>query len=836
MKQLVFCLVAAILSGAGFSFEVTLSDAAGRPFASEGRIAIRQQRHADAFGVETIRCTLTGLADTTQLVRAVVSAELPGATVVWDGRDEIPVAKAAFTRPLLMDNHFLMGAMWNGERGVALASGAEDHTSYEDLVSEPGKDGVRLSLAVHVALLGKGSVYSCTFHRIAFAPKYGIRDALARYYPLYPVRFTRCPKVNPAVYGISAEYASWRFPDPEACRFMNATWEWCHGAGRSWGDPLNQEVPTGRPNVDYTWDSNMTFALRDRKCRRLRNEDLPVAEFDRVQGARFASAYYCGVANGFYMMALANISNKIAGRYPDSVGAGNTIAPNDYFYSTEIFTFPECAWGREIRRQLAALVQKHDLGAIAFDVSRPRSVYRGARLRDMANVGWDKFGPGVVRGVGSAKLFDYIRTLPNKRLSGNCGVIVNTKYQHLTDMLYMDTMMIESTPWDHSPPFPLAMRFALGEKGLTLWEGYDPRSFDPNYNNWSRAERHLIPHDLGRYAVHRSFATGASLPGTFLTEYVSLCSHAFVRMNEAGFKPVPGARVAGDRWELARYGLGEKCYLALCNETNAVRTADVTVFPAELATGLVADAQPGVSNGFVFAPFFGGTARQTLGGDTQRVVCTVGPLLVNVLEAVGTAEGAGELSAEWQGDGVEVRLALESKSFMGTVALRDAFGSVRRAGARAQELRPGSRIVVAYRDDAFAQALAPLRTFAFMDGKKPAFALTCAEDGGDSRDMADRIGAFFWSLTKPEGLTQSRLHKHVCAVPCTGDAALAAHTVVLADAAGRKIVLTAADREAHSALVRRFLNALNALRFPDYAPAVRMTPAERACLPRIPRW
>ena len=81
MKQLVFCLVAAILSGAGFSFEVTLSDAAGRPFAPEGRVAMRQQRQTDASGVETIRCTLTGLADATQLVRAVVSAELPGARI-----------------------------------------------------------------------------------------------------------------------------------------------------------------------------------------------------------------------------------------------------------------------------------------------------------------------------------------------------------------------------------------------------------------------------------------------------------------------------------------------------------------------------------------------------------------------------------------------------------------------------------------------------------------------------------------------------------------------------------------------------------------------------------
>ena len=111
-----------------------------------------------------------------------------------------------------------------------------------------------------------------------------------------------------------------------------------------------------------------------------------------------------------------------------------------------------------------------------------------------------------------------------------------------------------------------------------------------------------------------------------------------------------------------------------------------------------------------------------------------------------------------------------------------------------------------------------------------------AEDGGDSRDLADRISAFFWSLTKPDGLEQSRLHKHVCDVPRAGDATLPAHTVVLKDADGREIRLAAADREAHSAQVRRFLNVVNAWRFPDYAPAVRLRPDEKAFISRIPRW
>ena len=856
MKRFLVVLVVLSLAFASSALEVALMDADGKPFVAEGRVAFHVERNADDRGVETVRCQLTGLVDATQRLQIVATETVPGATVVWNGNKEIPVKKATFRQPLLASYHFLMGAAWDGKRGVALASGAEDLTSYEYLVSEPLADGVRLSIAVHAALLGKGGTYVCTFHRYAFSPKYGIRDALARYYPLYPARFRRSPAVNPSIYGISAEYASWRWMNTETCRRCNASWEWCHGAGRSWGDPLNTEITTGKNHADYTWAENLTFSLRDHKQQKHRNEGMPLAEFDRIQSSRLANGYCCGVVNGFYLMALANLSNKIAARYPDSVATEHPMASNDYPYSTEVFTFPECAWGQKVRHSFAELVKKHDIAALAFDVSRPSSVYRGERLREMSNVGWDEHGPGVVRGVGSAKLFDYIRTLSNKKVSGNCGVIVNTKYQHLTDMLYMDTMMIENTPWDKAPPFPLAIRFALGEKGLTVWEKYDENTFDPNFGKWPKDEQRLFRHDLCRFAVHRSAVAGASLPAWYLTEYVGAYSHAFIRMNEAGFKPVIGAQTEGEGWELARYGLGEESYVAVCNLTNDARTAVLTVFPDEIVSGIVGgalgdralpttDCQLPTTNYYVYAPFFGGKARHMMDAGRQRVECQAGPLLLNVLEAVGSAEGDGELSAEWAGDGVDVRLVIESKSFNGKVALRDAFESFRREGGRVRTVAPGERLEVRYRDAALAEAVAPVRDFAFLDadGKKPAFTIAYAEDGGDSRDMADRINEFFWSMTYPEKLKKQHLHN--VSVARRAEASLPAHTVLLKDKDGRMIRLAPSgtrdacphrEREELSRLVRRFLNVLNAFRYPDYCVDTRMHPTERAFVSRIPRW
>jgi hypothetical protein len=59
---------------------------------------------------------------------------------------------------------------------------------------------------------------------------------------------------------------------------------------------------------------------------------------------------------------------------------------------------------------------------------------------------------------------------------------------------------------------------------------------------------------------------------------------------------------------------------------------------------------------------------------------------------------------------------------------------------------------------------------------------------------------------------------------------------VLTDAAGRTIRLSSSDREVFSRLVRRFLNVVNAFRYPDYRAATKLHPEERAFISRIPRW
>ena len=103
-------------------------------------------------------------------------------------------------------------------------------------------------------------------------------------------------------------------------------------------------------------------------------------------------------------------------------------------------------------------------------------------------------------------------------------------------------------------------------------------------------------------------------------------------------------------------------------------------------------------------------------------------------------------------------------------------------------------------------------------------------------DMADRINEFFWSMTLPKNTKQAHLHLHKVSVPRAADVALPAHTVVLTDAVGRTIRRAGADREAFSRLVRRFLNVLNAFRYPDYRVDTQMHPEERAFISRIPRW
>lgn len=831
MRYLILMMALVGLESQGV--DIAIMDREERVFDCAGRLETNVTRQQEPSGIETVKVEAKSLVDEPIHVKIVVRTDVPGATTIWDGRDEMKKPTEVKSASIVSGDHrFLLGAAWNAEKGVALALGAEDAPSFADLAFAPMPDGVSLALTVPAAFLRRNARFVCTFHRLGFSPKYGIRDALARYYPLYPARFKRDPRVNPAIYGTCAQYAAWQRSDPETCRFMGATWEWCYAAARTWGDILSREEPVGAQNTRYCWSSNNNYFDRTGRYHKVVTQEETRDSFLAIQRGKLANGRYCGVANAFYMMALADISNAIAERYPDSFVADHPCIETAYPYATEIFTFPECSWGKALRAQLAELTAREDLGGIAFDVSRPVTVYRGERLREMDNVGWDAYGAGVVRGVGSAKLFDYVRTLPNKAIAGNCGVVVNTKGSHVSDMLHADTMMMELPPWSREPPYPLNLRFMLGEKGLTFWEDYSPLAFASDYAKWSREDRQNLIRDLARCAVHRSLATGATLPCAYMTEYVALAARALAILNAEGWKPVLGAAAEGEHWELARYGLGERSYLAVCNETNAARRVALTVWPDEIANGIVG-GDAAKADGILFAPFWGGEAEMACGGDAQRVSCEVGPLLVNVLETAGTLRGKGRLAARWSGDFDAVCLTVKATDFNGEVDLREQFGTYVREGARTRKIAAGETIEILYRNTQMPGVLAKIRAFPFADtdGKR-SFHIEHAADGA-SKDMADRLEYFFWRAmdTKAKAKAKTiRRNGRKPYVACREKAGLPPRTVVLrGNAKGiEPITLSATDDEAFSHLVRRIIDVLNAERFPSYGPDVTMLPEERA--------
>ena len=774
---------------------VSLADADGRAL-SDPSVALEVTR-AERDGISSVRACVKGKAEGRRLIRLEARMPLgPDVTGVFDGL-QVRAPEGVRTNALWSGALPLTAAM-RGRKGRAFAMDAEGYYPYVDFVASPRE----LVISCRVALIAPGQSYTAEFLDFGFDAKYDVRDAFARYYARYPRLFRKRPGISPAVFGPCAHYMSWRAADPERCRFMHADWEWCIGAGRTWGDPLGREQPVGERNTRYAWDPEFRFRDRSGRRRQFLNEDVSCAEFIRIRDERLGFGSYCGVENAFYVMVLGNVSKAIAARYPDSVAVGPTCTHGSYPQSTEIFTFPECGWGRAARQQLKELAATADLSAIGFDVARARTEYRGERLKEMPNVGWDEHGPSVPRGIANGKLLDDLRGV-RTRDGREVALIINsdTRY-HMSDIFHADVMMAECAPWNHRKPFPLRDRLAMGEKGVTLWEGFRPGDFDAGFRRWAKADQDRFINELARFAVHASFRTGASLTCGYASGYTARLSQAWAALAAAGWKPVPGATAAGEGWEVARYGCGTDSFLTVNNVQPSARTCELSVFPSEVATDRVGAEARGMEGGFVYAPYFGGTARHAFSAEGETVSAAVGPQLSTVLECVATAKGTGSLFARWEGDFETMRLVLDRSKFTGTVAFRQAIGSYRLTGEDASG--------AVYANAELKGVLAAVR------GAKDFGEIRHAPDV-DSADQAARVVAFFRAADGRFGKDGPRL------VP---DRTLGGRTLSVAG-----FVLSADDRRKLAERVRRFLDVLNMERYPNYGPPVPMPPEVAAYYP-----
>lgn len=795
-----FALLAASPALAGLA--VSLEDRDGNDIRPSNTLKFEAIRSESVGGVETWTCRLESAADGECFVRIVATDTFESTTgfSVFDGLETKSAKDGVSENSVLFRRHFPLVAAWDRKQGVVLALGAEDFNSFASFRrTVNAKTGVKMELAVNAALLRKGATYACTFHRFAFSPKYGVREAFARYYPLYPNRFFRNPSLDPRIYGISSGYFAWKHESAEKNRLCHAEWDWCYAAGRSWGDALNQAVPTEPRMTDYSYDEGIYCGWRDGRSVKYRNAEQSVADWDCIVSDRLAACRYCGVASGFYMMMLSNISKAVAKDHPDSLETHDPVFPSSYPFAPAAYAFPECSWGRETRRQLTALAEKHAFEATAFDVADSGSVYRGVRLADMSNVGFDEYGAGVVRGIANAKLFDFVRTLPVRGTPYKMAVAENNFCHHVSDCLYADLRMVESAPWDQNPPFPLEHRLMSGEKGLTLWE-YGYEAFDPDYRRWPSADLDQFKRDLIRFSMQRAFYSGVALPangplsdteyGIRMSEAMSLCLHA-------GWKPVPGAKLLSEgKDEVARFGSGETVYLAVNNSIRERRRMAIEVFPSEIDIGLVGGAP---SDAVVFAPYYGGRAGHLLRPGREEVSFIAGAQLVTVLESVGRARGKGRFAVSWTGRPGRITLEVISKDFAGTFVPRRRIGDYVCEGGGEVGLAVGERASITYRDDFAETAIAQTES---------AIELIVSEDSAGC-DAADAVNEFL----KRAGAVCLPIRKSTDNPPCS----IRLGSFLLSDSCQSGL----------QAKVRRMLDVWQTVRYPRYRPGVPLETSER---------
>ena len=302
-------------------------------------------------------------------------------------------------------------------------------------------------------------------------------------------------------------------------------------------------------------------------------------------------------------------------------------------------------------------------------------------------------------------------------------------------------------------------------------------------------------------------------------------SAAFVRCNDAGWKPVPAA-IAESPFTVARYGLGEGSLLVVNNLERHAARCSLKVFHDELRSGLVGSG--GDARAVTFAPFFGGEALNDVGGAEGSVAMEVGPQLVGVLEAVGSAEGKGTLAVSWQGGPGKVRLRFRSEGFTGRVTPCPSFGAYVAADAGEFAIAVGETREVAYSDTSLIGDFALAKTFPFRSGKGAGFRIERAP-GSDATDIADRIAAFFRAACgiRPEIAENAQLAEWTVALVPDGASAGSPTVGICVDAA--RMSVRGADRVELSRLSRRFLDGLNQTVFPDYVgPGVRMSSEERS--------
>lgn len=534
----------------------------------------------------------------------------------WDGATETPAVSApAYSSGI--SKVFPMACAYDSARGLALGLQPQMMVSAISLGADPASP---CPLFVWVRLVvDAGEAESVGFVVYPFTPRFGWRDALERYYRLYPEWFTPREGTDPQLWGTGGYLGSGGSPLcwEEARRFRFG-WDWGYAPYRFTGDwYAHPEYYDGAFGDLDAWHEKMRREVE-------------------VEGR-------AAVALSYIIPQFVN-ADLAREHFPDALprdASGRVVVSEGSWVKQDEVITPGYIWGTSMQelslRGLTELAEKRGAEGISFDNAAGTGMRYGPGPENSPGRAFTPGANGAVwaaEGISYAGHMDHVHSLSN----GEHRLMVAANGPRcLLTCFRTDVAMHEAAPW-HDTDSLQAMRRLLGHKPIICWEDHPEKEL-----LWEQ----MSPEEL-RLALRRDFEfwvmyglwQGITPAAHRVRGNLILQRHLdeLLAVQRAGWWPVPAMRADDDLW-LGRFGEGTGTILTLGNATGADVNAEVEVLTRYLGPGC-----------WGLVPFDGAPGLTVANDDgSARLSLPIANRTTAVLRAALQVEGADDLTVTFAG-------------------------------------------------------------------------------------------------------------------------------------------------------------------------------------------
>ena len=502
----------------------------------------------------------------------------------WDGFN----AYALLNRRIRRDDMaglFPLSAVY-GHSGIAIGIDANQMRSYVRAELDPVSRRVSYSTRMVLDPNGKDSV---TFVVFGFRNQFGWRDAVQRYYDIFPEIFHPKADIDPRINGPCVRYLFWsrggsKFPisaNPRNTfelvrRISSFGTDWCYAAacGARTGDwwpseyTLNWKTwkpdPKTKERIDVVWDEAM------------------VADYLQKRGERLARGDEYNIAAMAYTIPTFCEQDLAKQHFPECI-----VNPKDpkvrIHYDPWVYLTHGClriyAYGNRFGEKTLRDVERTAkewpwMPGFTFDGGAPPIPHYGAGARQTPGRAYER-GKGVYAlcSTAVAKVAEKIHSLTNQN-GYRMGVITNSDGSECYHCWFAaDAGIYEAPPQHHLYGCdPIHARLFLGKKPLTWWKYY----VLPNLSSLSKQELRSSVQALIDYTLLHSLYMCAYPNPCFVLGVPKMIHYMPILqdLNRLGWEPAPGFVADGALWH-SRYGKGVGSCIVLGNYQVAPVQTDV---------------------------------------------------------------------------------------------------------------------------------------------------------------------------------------------------------------------------------------------------------------------